>query len=135
MLAGVLSCRENMSDNGIVARVAGDAVDATSYLPNMATDAFLSCLSKAGIEKAARAEGVRVETRAKDTRARMVERFKMGGYIYPGGLFTLTDDDFAKAKAAEVRRYVPGTGWDAGDDEEQPEDGLTEGDALQPEDA
>ena len=60
MLTAVLSCRDNMSNSGPLARIAGDTIDASLHLPNMATEVFLSCLSKAGVEKAARAEGVRV---------------------------------------------------------------------------
>jgi hypothetical protein len=60
MLQVALSCRDNMTNSGIVARVAGDAIDAKRFLPNMATEEFLSCLSKAALEKAAAAEGVEV---------------------------------------------------------------------------
>ena len=61
MLTAALSCRDNMTNSGIVARIAGDAIGASLYLPNMATDEFLSCLSKSAVEKAAAAEGVRTE--------------------------------------------------------------------------
>jgi hypothetical protein len=115
MLVGALSCRENMSDSGIAARIAGDTIGAALYLPNMATEEFLSCLSKTGIEKAAAAEAVRIEVRGKDTRARLVERFKDGVYVYPGARFALTEEDLARAKASEPRRYVPGTGWSSSD--------------------
>ena len=119
MLVGVLSCRENMSNSGITARIAGDAIGASLYLPNMATEEFLSCLSKAGVEKAAATEGVRIENRAKDTRARLIERFKDGVYVHPAALFKLTAEDLAKAKAAEPRRFIAG-GWNDpnGEDEE-----------------
>ena len=50
MLAYTLSCRENWSKSGAVARLAGDAIGADAYLPNMATPEFLSCLSKAAVE-------------------------------------------------------------------------------------
>ena len=111
MLVAVLSCRDNMSDSGLVSRIAGAAIDASACLPNMATDAFLSCLSKAGVEKAALAEGVRVEVRAKDTRARLIERFKTGTYVYPNARFQLTADDLASANASRMRHDVPGSGW------------------------
>ena len=83
MLVSVLSCRDNMSNSGVVACVAGAAIDAVAYLPNMATEEFLACLSRAALERSAATEGVRVEVRVKDTRARMVERFKDGTWIYP----------------------------------------------------
>ena len=123
MLAAVLSCRDNMTNSGLVARIVGDAIGASLNLPNMATEEFLSCLSKAAIGKAATAEGVRVELRAKDTRARMVDRFKDGVYVYPGALFKLTQAELDDAKATAARRYVPGRGWDGEDD---PSEGLDE---------
>ena len=123
MLTAVLSCRDNMTNSGLVARVAGDAIGASLNLPNMATEEFLSCLSKTAIGKAATAEGVRVELRAKDTRARMVDRFKDGVYVYPGALFKLAQVEIDDAKATAARRYVPGRGWDGGDD---PSEGLDE---------
>ena len=98
MLATVLSCRENSSKSGLVARVAGDAIGAGQHLPNMATEDFLSCLSKPGIEKAARAAGVRVEVRARDTRARIIERFKAGHYVHPGTLFELGEAEIAECR-------------------------------------
>jgi ParB/RepB/Spo0J family partition protein len=111
MLTIALSCRDNMSNSGPLARVAGDAIGASLYLPNMATEEFLSCLSKAAVERAAAAEGVRVEARAKDTRAGLIERFKSGIYVYPAAVFKLTAEDLATAKDAEPRRYVAGAGW------------------------
>ncbi|HQS49364.1 MAG TPA: ParB/RepB/Spo0J family partition protein, partial [Xanthobacteraceae bacterium] len=50
VLIDVLSCRENRTDSGIVARLAGDAIGAEGFLPNMGTDEFLSCLSRAALE-------------------------------------------------------------------------------------
>ena len=70
----------------------------------MATEAFLSCLSRGALEKAAAAEGVRVEARAKDTRARMVDRFKDGVFVYPGALFALTPEE---QDAAAQRGHGP----------------------------
>ena len=52
VLIDVLSCRENRSDSGIVARIAGEAVGANSFLPNMGTEDFLSCLSRTALEAA-----------------------------------------------------------------------------------
>ena len=95
MLISVLSCRDNISDSGVVARVAGAAIDAVAYLPNMATEEFLACLSRAALERSAAAEGVRVEVRVKDTRARLVERFKDGIWLYPDSRFTPSAKDLA----------------------------------------
>ena len=108
MLIGVLSCRENRSQSGPFARIAGEAIGASLRLPNMATEAFLSCLSRGALETVARAEGVRVEPRAKDTRARMVARFKDAAFVYPGALFRLTPEE---QEAAERPHGRSGAGW------------------------
>jgi len=115
MLTSALSCRDNMTDSGPVARVAGDAIGADRYLPSMATEDFLSCLSKAALERAAVAEGVRVEARAKDTRARLIERFSNGVYVFPRARFQLTPEELAKAgegRGAPAAAEENGTGED-----------------------
>jgi ParB/RepB/Spo0J family partition protein len=130
MLTTVLSCRENRSDSGILARIAGDAIGASLYLPSMATDEFLSCLSKAALNAAAATHNVRVEPRAKDTRSRMVHRFANTVYVYPDALFQVTAADLEKARTSAPRNYVPGRGWitpheageDTGDGEAGPSD-------------
>ncbi|MEO8714806.1 MAG: ParB N-terminal domain-containing protein [Acetobacteraceae bacterium] len=125
MLAAVLSCRDNMTDSGPVARIAGDSIGAGLLLPNMATEDFLSCLSKAGVEKAAAAEGVRIGARAKDTRVAMVERFAHGVYVYPGALFRLSEQEIAEAKRRAPYRYVPGS-EDVGGEDDGAEASLNE---------
>ena len=130
MLAAVLSCRENRTQSGPFARIAGEAIGASLLLPNMATEEFLSCLSRGALEKAAAAEGVRVEVRAKDTRARMVGRFTAGTFVYPGALFQLAPEDLTAA--AERRHGHTGAGWASpvtgadgeGDAVAEPEDGY-----------
>ena len=109
MLVGVLSCRENRSQSGPFARIAGEAIGASLRLPNMATEEFLSCLSRGALETVARAEGVNIAPRAKDTRARMVTRFKAGTFVYPGALFRLTAEE--QDEAAGHRRRGVGAGW------------------------
>ena len=109
MLTGVLSCRENRSQSGPFARIAGEAIGAAQRLPNMATEEFLSCLSRDALETAARTAGVRVEPRAKDTRARMIAHFKDGAFVYPGALFQLTPEELTTA--AEPRQGCSGAGW------------------------
>jgi ParB family transcriptional regulator, chromosome partitioning protein len=108
MLIGVLSCRENRSNSGAFARIAGEAVGASLLLPNMATEEFLSCLSRGALETVAKGEGVNIAPRAKDTRARMVTRFKDGTFVYPAALFQLT---LAEQEAAERAPLRHGTGW------------------------
>ncbi|GLR95317.1 peptide transporter [Bradyrhizobium liaoningense] len=87
ILVEVLSCRENRTDSGIVARVAGEVVGADSFLPNMGTDDFLSCLSRAALEGSCKDASVFPRQKVKDTRAALVEHFKEGRFVYPAALF------------------------------------------------
>lgn len=86
-LTDVLSCRENRTDSGIVARVAGDVVGADNFLPNMGADDFLSCLSRAALEGACKDTPVLPRQKVKDTRAALVEHFKEGRFVPAAALF------------------------------------------------
>ena len=44
-LIDVLSCRRGMSNSGVVSRLAGEAIGADGYLPNMGSEEFFACLS------------------------------------------------------------------------------------------
>jgi ParB family chromosome partitioning protein len=90
MLTQVLSCRDNMSNSGLVARVAGETIGATLRLPSMATDEFLSCLSRQALEREAKANTVRVEVRVKDTRAGLVKHCDGATWHYPDAVFALS---------------------------------------------
>ncbi|MGB3274385.1 MAG: ParB/RepB/Spo0J family partition protein [Xanthobacteraceae bacterium] len=87
VLADVLSCRENRTDSGIVARVAGDVVGADNFLPNMGNDDFLSCLSRGALEGSCKDTPVLPRQKVKDTRAALVEHFKEGRFVHPAALF------------------------------------------------
>src|SRR5262249_44738808 len=52
-LIDVLSCRRGMSNSGVVSRIAGEAIGADTYLPNMGDEDFLACLSRQALELAA----------------------------------------------------------------------------------
>jgi hypothetical protein len=119
MLKIVLSCRSDMTDSGIAARVVGESLGAAAYLPTMATEEFLSCLSRQALERAAAAEGVKVEVRVKDTRASLVRRCAGGTWHFPGALFPLTEEE--RAHAAARTRWVGGTADEplAGEDGEE----------------
>jgi ParB family transcriptional regulator, chromosome partitioning protein len=54
VLIDVLSCRENRSDSSVVTHVAGDAIGADNFLPNMGTEEFLSCLPERRSRRLAR---------------------------------------------------------------------------------
>ena len=95
----------------------------------MATEDFLSCLSRGALETAAITEGVNIAPRAKDTRARLVTRFKDGTFVWPGALFRLTVEE--QAAGTGQRDARPGAGWVSpvsgeegeGDDDPLPEAG------------
>ncbi|MDA8249134.1 MAG: ParB N-terminal domain-containing protein [Rhodospirillales bacterium] len=91
MLVQVLSCREGMSRSGMVARIAGEAIGADRFLANMATDGFLKCLSKAGIERAATEEAVPVLPKTgKEIRAALIAHVGEGTYVLPAARFALS---------------------------------------------
>lgn len=133
MLIGVLSCRDNRSQSGAFARIAGETIGASLRLPNMATEEFLSCLSRGALEKIAVAESVNVAPRAKDTRARLVTRFKDGVFVYPGALFRLTPEEQEAATGPRRRpgwvSPITGDEGEGGDDDWSERQAGDEGDA------
>lgn len=116
MLVEVLSCRVNHSASGMAARYAGAAIDADTFLPTMATEEFLPCLSRAALERAASAEGVLPGQRTKDTRAAVIARFEGGRFIYPDARFAPTDAELEGRR--DPSTLVPGLDGDAGDGSE-----------------
>ncbi|TIW26198.1 MAG: plasmid partitioning protein [Mesorhizobium sp.] len=87
LLIDVLSCRENRSNSGIVARVAGDAIGADDFLANMGSEEFLSCLSRSALEASCKDTPVLPRRKVKDTRAALVEHFREGRFVHPAALF------------------------------------------------
>lgn len=87
MLVNVFSCRENATNSGIVARVAGAVVGADNFLPNMGTEEFLSCLSRPALEASCKVTPVLPRQRVKDMRSALVEHFKESHFVHPSALF------------------------------------------------
>ena len=85
MLATVLSCSLGQGDSGLVARIAGEALGADVHIGNMATEDFLGCLSKAGIEKVGSSLRVLPRPRVKDTRAEVIKQASGTTYVSSGG--------------------------------------------------
>lgn len=135
MLASVLSCQVDASSSGLAARHAGVVAGADEYLPTMATEEFLICLSKPAITAAAREHGLAPGNRAKDTRASMIRTFDQRTYVHPAARFALTGEELA-AEAERTRLTAsveeePSDGSDA--DETLDESGeTTEVDDLEP---
>ncbi|WP_454748995.1 ParB/RepB/Spo0J family partition protein [Ciceribacter selenitireducens] len=88
MLVDVLSCRRGMSNSGIVSRIAGEAIGADGYLPNMGTEDFLLCLSRQALETSCKDTAVLPRPKVRETRAALVEHFKEGHFVHPAALFT-----------------------------------------------
>jgi ParB/RepB/Spo0J family partition protein len=86
-LIDVLSARENRTNSGIVARLAGDAIGADGFLPTMGTEEFLSCLSRQALERSCKDTPVLPRARVKDTRAALVEHFKEQRLVHPSAAF------------------------------------------------
>ena len=86
-LVDTISARENRTDSGIVARIAGSAIGADKFLPNMATEEFLSCVSRSALERSCAGVSVHLRQKVKDTRAALVEHFKEGRFVHPAALF------------------------------------------------
>ena len=116
MLAYTLSCRDNWSGSGAVACLAGDAVGADAHLPNMATQDFLSCLSKAAVEGVAVGLSVPVQPTGKATRGAVIARVGEGRWIYPAAAFA----GAAPTGRDQDEHDVPG---------EQPDEALPEDEA------
>ena len=95
MLATVLSCSLGQGDSGLVARIAGEALGADVHIGNMATEDFLGCLSKAGIEKVGSSLRVLPRPRVKDTRAEVIKQAAGTTYVHPAAQFALTEAEIA----------------------------------------
>ncbi|MCP4564174.1 MAG: ParB/RepB/Spo0J family partition protein [Bosea sp.] len=94
-LIDVLSARENRTNSGIVARLAGDAIGADGFLPTMGTEEFLSCLSRQALERSCKDTPVLPRARVKDTRAALVEHFKEQQFVHPSAAFAPTATEVA----------------------------------------
>ncbi|TPI67139.1 plasmid partitioning protein [Mesorhizobium sp. B3-1-3] len=118
VLIDALSCREGMSKSGVVALVAGGAIGADSFLANMGTEDFLSCLSRPAIEGSCADTPVLPRARVKDTRAALVEHFKEGHFVHPAALFA--------PDAASLTEWLSKSTVPEADDDVGPEvDGLS----------
>jgi len=125
MLIDVLSSRENATNSGIVARIAGATIGADEFLPNMGTEDFLSCLSRPALEASCKDTPVLPRQRAKDTRAALAEHFKDGRFVHSAALFApdpaklsewLSSSTTVSGDADEVNEETAGTADDPAED-------------------
>ena len=119
MLVQVLSCREGMTQSGVVARVAGDVIGADAFLPNMADEEFLKTLSKGGIENAVRGLGLAPRNTGKEMRAALLEHVGQGRYVLPNACFALQAEELsALQKRIADDRAPPVSNETLGDEED-----------------
>ena len=127
MLVQVLSCRVGMSQSGVVARVAGEAIGADQYLPSMADDDFLKTLSKGGIEKTVRDLGIAPRNTGKEMRAALLQHVGQSRYVLPAALFKLQAAELIELqKQISADRAPPGEDRASGEDldEDESHDGT-----------
>ena len=103
-LIDVLSARENRTNSGIVARLAGDAIGADGFLPTMGTEEFLSCLSRQALERSCKNTPVLPRARVKDMRAALVEHLTEQRFVHPSAAFAPAAAEVAtwRSKSAVV---------------------------------
>lgn len=145
VLIDVLSCRRGMSNSGVVSRVTGEAIGADTYLPNMGTEDFLSCLSRQALEAAAKDANVQVRDRVRETRATLVDHFEGdAAFVHPAALFAPDVKDVADLirhagqddHADEDAEALDGSRSTEGDADHDPNAPTTTGDhgSSQPDD-
>ncbi|UZX45646.1 ParB N-terminal domain-containing protein (plasmid) [Agrobacterium sp. 13-2099-1-2] len=103
MLIDVLSCRRGMSNSGVISRIAGDAIGADNFLPNMGSEDFLLCLSRQAMEAAAKEANVLPRQKVRETRAALVDHFRQERLVHTAALFAPDPQDIVDLiKSGEV---------------------------------
>jgi ParB family transcriptional regulator, chromosome partitioning protein len=119
MLIEILSCEQNRTNSGIAARLAGQAIGADNFLPNLATSDFLATLSRTVIEKAAADNGIAPKPRLRETRDGLIQKFaKEGRFFHPIASFA-PDGDELQSFLTRARTPVPAA-LDGSDDSDEP---------------
>ncbi|AAK91063.2 plasmid partitioning protein (plasmid) [Agrobacterium fabrum] len=93
MLIDVLSCRRGMSNGGVISRIAGHAIGADNFLPNMGSEDFLLCLSRQAMEAAAKKANVLPRQKVRETRAALVDHFRQERFVHTTALFAPDPQD------------------------------------------
>src|SRR3546814_18444501 len=79
-----------MSNSGMVARIAGDAIGADEFLPNMGSDDFLLCLSRQALEASCAAASVQPLPKVRETPIALVAHFANEHFVHPSHFFRHT---------------------------------------------
>ncbi|MEC9463867.1 MAG: plasmid partitioning protein, partial [Pseudomonadota bacterium] len=93
VLIDVLSCRRGMSNSGTVSRIAGVAIGADEYLPNMGSEDFLLCLSRQALEASCAEASVQPRQKVRETRAALVELFQNERFVHTSARFAPPADE------------------------------------------
>jgi ParB family chromosome partitioning protein len=93
VLIDVLSCRRGMSNSGMVSRIAGEAIGADKFLPNMGTEEFLLCLSRQALEASCAEASVQPRPKVRETRAALVEHFENEHFVHASARFAPPADE------------------------------------------
>jgi hypothetical protein len=94
-LIDVFSARENRTNSGLVARLAGQAIGADHFLPSMGTEDFLACLSRPALERCCQETPVLPRAKVRETRAALVDHFKSDRFVHPSALFAVDAAEIA----------------------------------------
>lgn len=87
VLIDVLSCRRGMSNSGMVSLIAGEAIGADKFLPNMGSGEFLLCLSRQALEASCAEVAVQPRPKVRETRAALVEHFANEHFVHSSARF------------------------------------------------
>lgn len=110
VLIDVLSCRRGMSNSGMVARIAGEAIGADEFLPNMGSEDFLLCLSRQALEISCTEASVQPRPKVRETRTALVEHFATKHFVHPSGRFAPPADELLDWIRAGSATDVVGAG-------------------------
>ncbi len=110
VLIDVLSCRRGMSNSGMVARIAGEAIGADAFLPNMGSEDFLLCLSRQALEASCAEASIQPRPKVRETRTALVEHFATKHFVHPSGRFAPPADELLDWIQAGSATDVVGAG-------------------------
>lgn len=136
MLIDVFSCRRGMSNSGMVSRIAGEAIGADQFLPNMGSEEFLLCLSRQALEASCAEASVQPRPKVRETRAALVEHFENEHFVHASARFAPPADellDWIRASSATdiLGAAAQDDGGDHVDDPAEDQEGYFDGAADQ----
>ena len=110
VLIDVLSCRRGMSNSGMVARIAGEAIGADAFLPNMGSEDFLVCLSRQALEASCAEASIQPRPKVRETRTALVEHFANEHFVHASARFAPPVDELLAWIRAGSATDVVGAG-------------------------